>query len=282
MIGRYIITQAGQTHIVPNVVTDAGEKRVLEHLAGKLNIFAESIGVGIIDTTPTKADTELGFQVEKFVVSVASPDYANSKVVYKAQIPAQYSFDIYELGMWGTDANIDNTSKMLFTFETDIESWSLGTYSSSNSRIGAVSLTFPVTTSATTTINNLNLNLNQLAGLDEFAVAAYSTGTCNIILRFHTGELDYYQVSATKSPGYTVTRIPKTPTITGNPSWENIISVDIIVEALSDTIYLDGIQMNSSNLVEKPVLISRAVLPVPVSKLATEQMDIEYEFGVNI
>lgn len=282
MTGTYKIYYRGETIVVPNIITDAGERRVLEHLAGKLNVFAEAIGIGVMNNTPIKADTQLGFQVDKFPITVASPDYASNKVIYKAQIPAQLSFDIYELGLWGIDANLDNVSKMLFTFETDVETWSTGTYSASNSRVGEVALTFPVTTTATTTISNLNLNLNQLAGLDEFAVAAYSTGTCNLILRFHTAELDYFQVSGSKSPGYTVTRIPKTPSVTGSPDWANIISVDVIVESLSDTIYLDGIQMNSSGLLNKPVLISRALLDTPVSKLTTEQMDIEYEFGISV
>jgi hypothetical protein len=276
MRGFYKVRMDGQEYTVPNLITTVGKEHILRYMSGQTGRFAEAIGVGTMATSPVVGNTALGFEVSRFPVAVASPDFTNDTIIFKTEANPELSMIIHELGLWGPDLGAQQDSSMMFTFESDVEPWSVGTFTATNARIGDQCLQVTVSTSATTSIASQAFDFSQFSNADNFVVAAQSTGAVTIKLRLHSSVSDYFEVTGSKSAGYTTTVIPRTPTTTGNPSWDSITSVDVILTATSDTVYLDGIKLDTSNTTQKPVLISRAVLGAPITKRASSQLDIEY------
>ena len=288
MRGTYRFYQGGELigeH--SNLITTAGKKALLEYAAGYTKRLVGSLLVGVGATAANVADVKLNFEVARQPVTNASVDYANSAVVFKTQLPSPDEYTIYEVGAHSGGAeSAAGASQLLFNMDANTDTWSSGTWVATNSRLGsALQITAGASTTTTSTLTGLSLDLSQYSALDQFifAVRANNAFVSNVTFRFVTSSGNYYSAStgALSSGVYTIITANKGAfTATGTPNWANITEVHILVTATAGgtaSVDIDGIRVEDVDANrEESVLVSRAVLGAPVVKAVGLPLDIEY------
>lgn len=288
MRGTYRFIQGGEVIAeVDNLITTAGKKALLEYVAGYTKRLAGSLVVGIGTTAANVADRKLSFEVSRQPVTNTTVDYANNAVVFKAQLPTTDELSIYEIGAhsMGEESAAD-TSQLLLDFDVNTDAWSQGTFVATNSRIGsALQLTPALSTSVTSALFGLALDLSQYSADDTFTFAYRSNNANNSTLsfRFVTSGGNYYQMSTSTlvSGTYYITSVTKgSLTVVGTPDWSNITEFHVVATAGAGgagSIDIDGIRIDDTDANrEESVLVSRAVLGSPVVKAVGLPLDIEY------
>lgn len=286
MIGTYTFKQGGDViGKADNLITTAGRKAILDYMAGYVQRLAGSIPVGIGTTAATVNDKTLDFEVASASITLSSVDYAAGAVVYKAQLSAETACTIYEAGLRTLSSVDASSAQMLMDFdESDL--WTVGTYSPTNSRIGtALRVTSPASTSTTSSLGGIFYDLSDFNGVDEFSFAfrANNSFVSSVVLRLKTDATNYYSVSfpSPASGVYNIMTFAKSiMTVTGSPDWSNITSADIIVTSTAGGtggVDFDALRIEDVDSVrEDNVLVSRAVLAAPITKVVGIPLDIEY------
>ena len=276
-----------------NIITTAGKTIIMQYLAGYIGKFADSMAVGLFNTAAAATDTLLYAEWERTPVLTVTPDYANTLLVFKGRLPEASSGWIYEAGLFSPN-NIDNeySSRVLVEFDSTKETWSAGTFTTGNVRLGADTLRMNPGASATLVANlsNIFLDLSGYSDVDEFRVAynVANTNSTNVSVRFYTDASNYYSATVATNPttGYKVTTVAKSAfAATGTPSWANITMVGISVTSGAggtSQIDFDMIRVDDKDsLSDNNVLISRTV-PTPVAKTAGLPLDIEYSLDITL
>jgi hypothetical protein len=288
MKGKYTFKQNGV--IVgehENLITTAGRKAIIDYMAGYTQRIAGAILLGIGTTAATVADKSLAFEIFRVPVDLSSADYANNGVVFKGKIPAEREFTVYEAGVQTIySSGQDSESQTLLDFNADADTWTVGTYSSTNSRLGqALQVTATASTTTTTSLSGLFYDLSGYSDADQFVFAyrANSAFVSSVVIRFKTDASNYYSLTvATPANGvYAITSVNKSAlTVTGSPSWANITAVDILVTATAGgtaSIDLDAVRIEDRDSAQEDnVLVSRSVLGSPVVKTVNVPLDVEY------
>lgn len=280
----------GEAH---NLITTAGKKHFLQFLAGYVGVLVKGLSVGIGDAAATVNDASLQYEFNRAYVNLVSVDYANTAIVFKGTIAAGVTGTVYEAGLWSEYESSDFfRSKPLLDFSSVEGLWSSGTTIAGTSRIGIDSMRLAPAISATemSTLSNIYLDLSGYSNLDEFALAynVNSAFVSSIKLNLYTDATNYYtRTLAAPTAGYKISAFKKTDFIaTGAPSWSNITSVSVSVTSTaggSGSVDFDGLRVEDRDQnSEQIVLISRAVLPVPVVKSAGIDMDFEYLLDLTI
>jgi len=289
MIGTYRFIQDGKVIAESsNLITTAGKKALLDYAARYTKQLVGSLVVGIGSTAAAVGDKKLNFEVARSTVDTSTVDYPNNAVIFKAQIPQEVAVTVYEVGAHTQEATQgeDSGSKMILDFNALYDTWSAGTYVSTNSRLGsALQMTSPVSTATTYTLSNLVLDLSPYSGGDTFVLAyrANNAFVASVSFRFVTSAGNYYAttIATPVSGAYTFTSVLKSAfTATGVPDWANITQIDIVVTSTAggigsidfDGVRLDDIDANR----EESVLFSRSVLGAPIVKTTDLALDIEY------
>jgi hypothetical protein len=274
-----------------NLITTEGKKAILRYLAGHSGAFGRSIAVGTGQTAVALTDTKLVFEVARGDVNIISPDYTTQKLVFKTTFPQNTEFAIYEIGLLTVSAS-DPYGKLLLNFDQETEAWSAGTFQADTSRIGADALRVnaALSTTTTSTLSDLFLETAEYLDSDRFSLA-YQPQDANLNslkIRLKTDASNYFEyVSTQLTTGYKVESWAKSAmTKIGNPAWDSITSVDIIVNAKAagaTNVDFDGLRIDSLNIPNTEyALVSRTVLGTPVVKTDVSQMDVEYTLDVTI
>lgn len=292
MRGTYRIYQNGKLIAESsNLITTEGKRAILRYLSGHTGAFVKSLCVGTSSVAADVADTKLGFEVARANVMVTSPDYLAQKIVFKATLPQEAAFAVWEIGSL-TGAAQDTTGQAIMSFDSLSEPWSNVSFVADTNRIGGDEARVSAALSATTTasLTELAMDFSQYLDNDKFSLA-YEPGNANtasVKVRFLSSAGNYFEYTITNpSAGYKVETWNKSAmTKTGTPAWDAITSMEVSVTAKAagaTTVDFDGLRIDSiPDSAMDNILVSRTVLASPVVKLAATQMDIEYVLDVTI
>ncbi len=279
-----------------NLITTEGSRLVLRYLAGQSPSLGGAIAVGVSATAATTADTRLGFEISRQDVELRNADYVNTIVVFKGTIPQEESFKIYESGLWSTAANNlsgEFESKILTTFDFDLESWTNVTLDTTQQRTGVDAA--KVTVSASSTVSpkvDVDMDLSGYSANDTFLLAFYKpdNNITTIKMVFEdttTGGSFNRSVTISALPvGYNVISFRKGDfTATGTVSWSSInrMGFDVTAGGTGSYVILDAVRIEDTDTPNQEyILVSHSVLGSPITKTNVAPMDIEYALDFTI
>ena len=292
MIGKYTFKQDGE--IVGesyNLITNAGKKAIVDYLAGYVGRLAGSLAVGIGSAAASVNDTSLQFEVNRPKVELSSADYANFGVVFKAQLPAELAAVIYEVGAYsGSEALSEFDSRMLLDFDQNLDAWSAGSFTTTNSRLGsALTLSAAASTTTTSNLTGISFDLSGYSAADQFTFVyrANNAFVSAIGIRLKTDASNYftYNIATPTSGTYALTTFNKSAMVaTGTPDWSNITQAEVYVTATAGgtaSVDFEGLRIEDRDSYrEENVLVSRSVLGTPVTTVTGIPMDIEYSITI--
>jgi hypothetical protein len=278
-----------------NLLTTEGKKIILRYLAGQRRVIGDTLAVGVGTSAAAISDETLDFEFQRAAVTVVSPDFDNSLIIFKGTLPVGAQGEIREAGLWSqadSETSGPFVSRLLFTFDEDTESWSVGTYTSDAERIGGDSLAVTATASTTTSTEHGSLAFDFSGYSDtELIKLSYYVNNSNcssIVIRLKTDDSNYYSYTiSTPSSGHHIFEFDKSGgSATGTPDWSSIAEVELRVTATgggSTTVDFDAMRVeDTDSLNPEYVLISRTVLGSPLQKTIDKQMDIEYTWEITI
>lgn len=288
MQGTYRIINGKEISEYKNIITDAGQLGILRAISGQNKGWAESIVAGIGNTSATNADTELEFLYSGGDISTTIIDPINEKLYFKASLPLQDDFTIYELGCYSSNTISTQSSEsgggilmMLFTSNTPwVDTDGTHTLETTNNRIGPDSIAYTVTAADTaagyiTYITDMSF----IPTNSKFKFAYNVSGMADLVMRFKVDDSNYYEYSGwSVTDGYHIGSAQKSDFVaTGGPSWSNIQQIEISMTAggSGGTVSLDGLRYELP-LSDESHLLSRVVLTTPQAKLPGVPLDIEY------
>lgn len=288
MKGIYRFYQDGElVGEAENLLTTAGKNAIMRYLAGYSGHFGRSIRLGIGATAAAVGDATLNFETAVVPVYLISPDYANTLLVFKGRMDDASSMVIYEAGLSSgiPDTATLNSSRLILGFDSTFDTWSAGAFTA-GSRLGADDLRVTSNASTTTTavMTDIALDLSAFSNADEFRLA-YSPNNANaasIFVRLYTDASNYftYTINA-PTAGFKVATFNKTNFVaTGTPSWANITQAGVSVTAGAGgqvQVDFEGLRVDDRDtFADSDILVSRAVLGTPVTKVAGLPLDVEY------
>jgi hypothetical protein len=292
--GIYRFYQEGVLiHEEENLITNLGKVAILRYLAGYSGHFGKSIRLGVGSTAANAADVTLNFENVQAPVTLISPDYTNTWLVFKARLAENLAGSFYEVGL----SNSYNeqvpmyASALILTFDNTVENWSGGTYNTTNARTGAANLRLAPATSSTTTVTlDTLIDLSGYSSSDDFKLA-YRNNNSNassVFLRFYTDASNYFTYTI-NSPAvsYNIATFNKNNFVaTGSPSWGNITQVGVSATAGAGgaaQVDFDGFRIDDKDTYNQvETLVSRTVLGTPVTKAVGVPLDVEYTLDLTL
>lgn len=280
----------------PNLLTTEGKRLILRYLAGQSPSLAAAIGLGVSATAATVADVALGFEVQRIAVNLKNADYTNNVVLFKGTIDQDDVFNLYEAGLWSASANSlsgEFDSKMITTFETDLEDWTNAVVDTTANRTSSDAIKVSAAISSTTqTRLDVEMDLSGYSANDTFYLA-FSKPNNNIstIKLIFEDVLSGGSVSLTKTvsalpTGYNVLAFRKGDfTASGTIDWNNItrFGFDVTAGGTAGYVILDGLRVEDLDTPNQDfVLVSHTVLSSPLAKTNTAPMDVEYALDFNV
>ena len=283
MKGSYIVKKNGDVVAsVDNILTDAAQRVILRYLAGENRSWAGSIAVGASDDEPLVEDTHLGFEFGRGPVDVRSSDLLESSVVAKAKIPGEIEGLIYELGLFSSLSGGENESDQLLITDFDPDLPSVLNVTPSASRVGtSASL---VQTSGDETVmaefNDMTYNISVLGPEDRMILAYEASASLEIEVRLMNSPNDYVYYTFTCEPGYNIEEWGITElSQVGNGSVLSVFTGLHVLVTGSDgeeSIILDGLRADDTDVFEEQVLVSKAVLDEPIQRTVGTDLEVEY------
>lgn len=295
MKGTYRFYQNGVLiHEEENLITTLGKAAILRYLAGYSGHFGRSIRLGVGATAANAADLTLNFENVQAQVSLISPDYANTWLVFKARLPENVAGSFYEVGLsnYYSEEIQAYGSALMLTFDNTLENWSGGTYNTAaGPRVGNANLRLAPAASGTTTVTlDTALDLSGYSASDDFKLA-YRNNNANatsVFIRFYTDASNYFTYTA-NSPAvnYNIATFNKNNVVsTGSPSWANITQVGVSATAGAGgaaSVDFDGFRIDDKDTYNNvETLVSRTVLGAPVTKQAGVPLDVEYTLDLTL
>jgi hypothetical protein len=274
-----------------NIITTAGRRAILQYLAGRGGSVGSSLALGTGSAVATIADKRLTFEVDRATIDVLSALYDSNYLVFKATIPQDRVFTIYEVGLFNLpqDGLSTSTGRVLASFETGLETWSAGTYTTTvNARVGGEALRLqPAGSGTVETILDAPMDLGSYTIDDNFTIAFYknSSNASSLILKFKNANGDNFSLSKSINAlpnGYNIVTFRKGDFTASSLSilWSDLTQVSISHSATAggaSDIYLDGMRVEDDDYESTDyALTSRSVLATPVVKSDVSPMDIEY------
>lgn len=269
-----------------NLITNQGKSRIRQMLAGNVNSFASSILVGIGEDVANVNNTRLTFAIDGANISGTMIDDVNNAIYFKSSLPVRGQYVIYELGCFAansvTSQQIMQNALLMSFGDSPVWVSSVGSHSLDDTftRIGTSSIHYNILASATAKgASPMLINLDQLDSLTIFSFAFYASNINSIKLRFKNSDADYYEyvISSITDEDYNIATFTKGDFIaTGSPTWSNIISMEVEIQAQASNgfIDLDGLRYDSAG--QNNLLLSRALAADPTMKPAGSTLDIEY------
>lgn len=275
------------------MITNAGKAHIKRYLAGQVGAIGESIALGIGNAAESATSVDMTYEIARVDVSLVSYDFVNDVLIFKGELDQSLAGTIYEVGLWSADVDTradGYASRLLASFDSDTETWSAGSYFTTNARVGIDSLRLApaASTSTTATLSDVTIDLSGHSGVDTFSLAYFVGGTApaSVVVRFKTDTANYYTWTITSpTAGYRINTVTKASLVaTGTPQWDNITSIEVVVTAAAGgaaAVDLDALRVNDVDT-ENPdyVLVAREVLAAPHVK--TEGIIQEIEFAIPV
>lgn len=295
MKGIYRFYQNGElVGVSENLITTEGKRLILRYLAGQASDLGGAIGLGVGAAAATVTDSRLTFEVERAIVTLKNADYNNNLVIFKTTIPQESVFKIYEACLWSTASpvNTESSSRLISTFELDVESWTNMTVDSTIARTSADS--GRVDAGANLTTNSrlvVDSDLSAYSGSDSFLLAFNKVNAnitdLSLVFENDTGGSFKLTKSITALPvGYNVLAFNKGEFVaTGTIAWNAITKygIDVKAGATGGYVILDGLRVEDLDTVSlEHIMVSRSVLASPLTKTTIAPMDIEYALEFNV
>lgn len=289
------------------MITAPGKIHIKRYLGGFVPAIAQSIAFGISAEGESENNTELGFEVGRVDISLTSFDFITGRIVFKAELPDEFSGKIYEAALYSVAADSvagQYDSRLLVSFDSNSESWIdtatglPGTYETGDLMLGGTSRIGPnslrqnpaATQSMTHGMNQLAIDLSGYSGNDKF-IFAYNVGnvhTTSIRFRFMTDSSNYYDITlGAQTAGYHVEEASKSSAVaTGSPNWASITELRVTTTSGAggtSEVDLDGIRIEDVDTVNPEyVMVAREVIGTPYAKESGQFQAIEFTLDVNI
>lgn len=275
--------------------TTEGKTFIKRYMAGQSGQVVGAISVGIGSTAAALSDTRMQFEFGRVPVDVIAYDFENDRLVFKGTLPEELYGQIYEVGLWTDEINSavgSQEAQLLTSFDSLSETWTGGTFSSSNTRIGADSLVLAPSASATlsATLTGLSGDFFEYSSSDSFVLAYHitSANTASVKFRLRSDASNYYEFTITSpSAGYKIESFLKgSATVVGSPTWADITEIEVVATATSGgatTVTFDGLRIEDTDSVAPEYgLIARYIPSSPITKSEGFGQDIEYALPVTI
>lgn len=274
------------------MITTAGKRHIKQYLAGQVPAVARAMSLGIGDTAASLSDQKMAFETLRLPLDLVSYDVVNDKLIFKAVIPDTYVGKVYEIGLWSLEADLltEASNRILTTFDQVTETWSAGTWTTANTRVGADSLNLAPATSATVTAAlDVSLDLTDFSPSDGINLA-YNNGNSNassVRVRFKTDSSNYFTgVISAPTVGYKIGTILKSAfTATGTPDWGNINTLE--VEVLASGAGAASVDFDALSFVDLDfanpdyVQVAREVI-TPFTKVGGTVNEVEFSLSVSV
>lgn len=293
MQGTYKINSGGRSHIVKNVITNAGKVSILDAVAGKASGFASSMVAGIGTVAATENDIALNYAVGGNDINAVIVDSVNQKIYFKVTLPSADSYEIHELGTFsinytGAQNNFGAGSINLLVFGAGpdwIDTIGTSTIATTNNRVGTGSVQY-TTFSAAKGYVALEQDFSILPSSTTFDLAYYTNGVSSLVIRLKMDDDNYFEATGwTITDGYHIAKLPLSSFVTtGTPNLANIQQLEIEAAGTSATLSLDALRYTVPVVSEaiQSNLLSRVVLDTPQVKLPGVSMDVEYMLELDI
>lgn len=256
-------------------------------------MIARAIAIGVGSTTPTLGDQKMELEVLRIPVNLIAYDPVLDKIIFKGEIPNSYIGKVTEVGIYSLerDAMNDSPSLTISEFTQNQESWSAGTWSTANTRLGSDSLRLSPTASSTVVAaKGAQLDLSVFSPVDAVSLGVFNLNgnAASVRVRFlqDTGN-HFTRTFASPATGYSVLSGAKSSFVAvGTPSWAGITQVQVEVTASAagvaqvDFDALTFVDMDFANT--DMVLVAREVLNTPFTKAANSVNEIEFSLGVTL
>lgn len=297
MIGVYRFYQQGKLIAEhKNLLTTEGKRLILRYLAGQSPNLGGAIGLGVSAVAATVDDFKLGFEIDRIPVDLRNADYTNNIVIFKGTIQQDITFNVYEAGLWSSVANVLSgqfNSKLLTTFDTDVENWTNVTVDTTANRTSESSVKISAGSSATTESRlETEMDLSGYSGNDTFLLAFSKTNNniASIAMVFEDtvsgGSLTLTKTVSALPVGYNILSFKKGDFISsGTIAWNNITTLgfDVTATASAGFVILDGLRVEDVDTPNQDfVLVSHAILGSPLQKTNVAPMDVEYALEFNV
>lgn len=288
MQGIYRITLGDKVCEYRNVITNTGRLGILRAISGQRQGWATAIVAGIGATAATANDTGLEFLYSGSDINATIIDPINEKLYFKASLPLEDEFTIYELGCYASNTLSTQSSEsgggsLLAAFTSDSVWTDLeGTHGTdlTNNRIGPDSISYAIAASASASgYLEYITDLLFIPTNATIKFAYYTTGIASIAVRFKVDDTNYYEYTGYPvTDGYHVGSALKSDYVAvGAPTWDQIQTLEIEATATiaGGSVSLDALRYEFP-LSEESDLLSRVVLVTPQEKLPGVPLDIEY------
>lgn len=259
-------------------------------------------GLGTIGTLATNYGLDFKVASSKVLSSHLSKDPTYDAIVFKTTIEDPLSYRIKEIGLFSEallNAGTTYQTETLLAFEPS-ENWQttagvslpttgtvtrLVSYSeNSNFRIGDKALQVigsATQASRTAVVTDTYTDLNKYSSEDFIKLAFYSAGSLNVTVKFESGNNSNNSKTYTFAgvAGYNVVsvKISSGSSGTGTIDWSNITKITIENTSSTNNIVVDGLRFERRYIPDANAgIVSRAVLPTAIEKLANTPLDIEY------
>lgn len=299
MIGTYYIYDGDElVYTSQNIITTKGQAAILRFLAGERVSLGDYMVFGVGESTPTVSDTLLEFEYHRDVIDLKQSQLTESKIILRGTIPDQKEFSVYEIGVLLDEDTADTgvPSSLVTTFDgLDEGDWTLfdGTsylvegFEYAGGRTGTTSFQLDIPSSSTwSLIRDGGFGaFGDLRADDVFALAyeTLSGSADNIEVRFRVDESNYRSYSFAPATGFNVHRWEKGNFVqVGDADWDSFDSLEVVVTSSGSgaNVIFEGLRYDTPTSDEGETLVSRTVLPDPVNKRSTSELQIEYVLNI--
>lgn len=245
------------------MIVTSGKRRIGDAISAGV---ASHIAVGVGSAESTMDMNRLQFEVERAPIDFAVYDPNTDEIHFKATFREDLDMTITEVALIYA---VGNENVLVFTADDQFESWSGGTWQTTNARIGANGIGV---TGATATLNNANLSVYQFGAQDKIYLA-YNGGAGTVTVRLLTDSSNYYEYTFAAASGYNVHEQNfGDMTSVGTPDPFNIRNVSIEHSGATG-IVVDAMRIEKSDGGDE--LVVRRKLDTPINKEVGYPLDIE-------
>lgn len=280
------------------MITTEGRIHIKRVLAAWESYVGQSIAFGIGSEPTVVDDLRLQFETARAPVTLTSYDFTQDRLIFKGRLPEGFAGTVYEVGLYSGKVNGSGWqfgSRVVTTFDSSSEEWTVdgapANYTIDGSRTGSDSLllTAPSASSVSAVQENMFVDLSNGMASDVFSFAFNNTDAFadSVNVRFKNDQNNYFEFTVNPSgTGYEIVTLPRSAAaVNGNPLWDNIYSIEAVLNAVGGTasVSLDAIRIDGTlELSQNNILVAREVLAVPFTKTGGRVEEVEISIGVSI
>jgi hypothetical protein len=308
--GTYTFIQNGQViGKSENLVTEVGQRVILNYLADKTNSYADAISLGISSTTPLVTDKFLGFETFQIPINSRIVDFTQDpkQIIFRSSITPGFIGKIYECGLVSNPdyvfsnsfENVLSNPNVLLNFDENAENWDLETGASfyldtlqDYTRAGNYTIELDHSSEDTITLSfDSGQILKSAFNQDIIKLGMYIKDSVpsNITIAFQNNGSDdvVWTISGTSlaADQYNIVEIPIGNLTNVNTNSINLINGVVITSTDTSnlsTVYLDILRIDQYSDISQQILISKSVLDTPITVSGNLSLDVEYRLEIDL